>query len=115
MQIRLDSIRRVGRAADNPLTPRVAVNRVWMQYFGQGLVESENDFGLQGTPPSHPELLDYLATQFIHHGWSQKQLHKLIVTSATYRQGSKYRPELKDIDPDNKLLAACAACVSMLK
>jgi hypothetical protein len=90
---------------DNPLTPRVAVNRVWMQYFGQGLVESENDFGMQGTPPSHPELLDYLAMQFMRQGWSMKKLHKLIVTSATYRQSSKYRPELKDIDPNNRFLA----------
>jgi hypothetical protein len=89
----------------NPLTPRVAVNRVWMEYFGTGLVESENDFGLQGTPPTHPELLDYLATQFMQNGWSRKALHRLIVTSATYRQSSKFRPELKDVDPDNKLLA----------
>jgi hypothetical protein len=90
---------------DNPLTARVAVNRIWMRYFGVGLVESENDFGMQGTPPSHPELLDYLATQFMQNDWSMKRLHKLIVTSATYRQSAKYRPELKVIDPDNRLLA----------
>jgi hypothetical protein len=90
---------------DNPLTARVAVNRVWMRYFGVGLVETENDFGMQGTPPSHPELLDYLATQLRENGWSRKKLHKLIVMSATYRQSSKYRPELKTIDPNNRLLA----------
>jgi hypothetical protein len=90
---------------DNPLTSRVVVNRIWMRYFGIGLVESENDFGMQGTPPSHPELLDYLATQFMQNGWSMKKLHKLIVTSATYRQSAKYRPELKVIDPDNRLLS----------
>jgi hypothetical protein len=101
---RLDLARWLVRP-ENPLTRRVAVNRTWMQYFGQGLVESDNDFGLQGTPPTHPELLDYLATKFLEQKWSLKQLHRLIVTSATYRQSSKYRPELKDVDPDNRLLA----------
>jgi hypothetical protein len=101
---RLDLARWLVRE-DNPLTSRVAVNRVWMRYFGIGLVESENDFGMQGTPPSHPELLDYLATQLMQNGWSLKNLHKLIVMSATYRQSSRYRPELKTIDPDNRLLA----------
>ncbi len=70
-----------------------------------GLVETENDFGLQGTPPSHPELLDYLASEFRRQGWSLKKLHRLIVTSATYRQASKYRPELHELDPQNRLLA----------
>lgn len=90
---------------ENPLTARVQVNRVWMRYFGTGLVETENDFGTQGTPPTHPELLDWLATEFQGPlGWSQKKLHKLIVTSATYRQASVARPELTEVDPYNKLL-----------
>jgi hypothetical protein len=89
---------------DNPLTARVAVNRVWMRYFGRGLVETENDFGYQGTPPSHPELLDWLAATFMDRGWSLKELHRLIVTSATYRQASDVRAELAERDPDNRLL-----------
>lgn len=90
---------------DNPLTARVTVNRVWMRYFGRGLVETEEDFGTQGTPPSHPELLDWLAAEFIKGGWSMKALHRLIVTSATYRQSSRNRPDLIDKDPQNILLA----------
>ena len=89
----------------NPLTPRVTVNRIWMRYFGQGLVETENDFGTQGTPPTHPELLDWLSRQFIDGGWSMKKLHRIIVTSATYRQSSVVRPELMETDPRNLLLA----------
>jgi mono/diheme cytochrome c family protein len=89
----------------NPLTSRVAVNRWWGQFFGLAIVETENDFGTQGTPPSHPELLDYLASEFVASGWSVKALHKLIVTSATYRQSSKTRPELQKIDARNRLLA----------
>jgi hypothetical protein len=89
----------------NPLTARVAVNRFWQQFFGLGLVETENDFGTQGTPPSHPELLDWLATEFRERGWSIKQMHRLIVTSATYRQSSRHRPELAAIDARNRLLA----------
>ncbi len=89
----------------NPLTARVTVNRVWQRYFGRGLVETDNDFGTQGSPPSHPELLDWLASDFMFRGWSQKAMHRLIVTSATYRQSSRYRPELATIDPNNRLLA----------
>jgi mono/diheme cytochrome c family protein len=89
----------------NPLTARVIVNRFWQQYFGVGLVETENDFGTQGTPPSHPELLDWLASEFIARRWSMKELHRLIVTSAAYRQSSKARPELATIDPRNRLLS----------
>jgi len=88
-----------------PLTPRVAVNRYWGQFFGTGIVETENDFGTQGTPPSHPALLDYLADQFVSNGWSMKKMHKLIVTSATYRQSSNARADLTVIDPRNRLLA----------
>jgi hypothetical protein len=88
----------------NPLTARVTVNRVWARYFGQGLVETENDFGYQGTPPTHPELLDWLAAEFMDSGWSLKHLHRVILTSATYRQSSRRRPELEAVDPLNKLL-----------
>ncbi len=91
---------------ENPLTARVTVNRVWQRYFGRGIVETSHDFGTMGSPPSHPELLDWLAHYFMHDArWSLKQLHRLIVTSATYRQSSKTRPELKQRDPYNKLLA----------
>ena len=90
---------------DHPLVPRVTVNRVWMRYFGKGLVTTENDFGTQGTYPTHPELLDWLAHDFAANGWSMKRLHKLVVTSATYRQSSHARPDLAEIDPLNQLLA----------
>ncbi|MFO1439877.1 MAG: PSD1 and planctomycete cytochrome C domain-containing protein [Verrucomicrobiaceae bacterium] len=89
----------------NPLTARVIVNRVWQQYFGRGIVETENDFGSQGTLPSHPELLDWLATELMAKKWSLKELHKLIVTSKTYRQSSANRPDLTEKDPQNYLLA----------
>jgi hypothetical protein len=90
---------------ENPLTPRVTINRIWMHYFGRGLVETEEDFGTQGTLPTHPELLDWLAREFIRSGWSFKEMHKLIVTSSTYRQSSNSRPDLRDKDPRNLLLA----------
>jgi mono/diheme cytochrome c family protein len=89
---------------DNPLTARVTVNRFWQVYFGLGLVETDNDFGTQGTPPSHPELLDWLAVEFMDHRWGMKHLHRLIVTSSTYRQASRGRPELASADPRNRLL-----------
>jgi mono/diheme cytochrome c family protein len=88
----------------NPLLARVVVNRIWQAYFGRGLVETDNDFGTQGSPPSHPELLDWLARELIDRGWSQKTIHRLIVNSATYRQASRVRPEGVAIDPDNRLL-----------
>ena len=113
---------------DNPLTARVTVNRAWQAFFGAGLVPTENDFGTQGDPPTHPELLDWLASDFVGqafqpdpsrdqhstprvglerptYAWSLKRLHRLIVTSATYRQASHLRPELRERDPANKLLA----------
>ena len=89
----------------NPLTPRVTMNRLWMRYFGRGIVETEEDFGTQGTEPTHPELLDWLAREFIRQGWSLKKMHRLIVTSATYRQSSNARPDLAEKDPRNLLLA----------
>ena len=89
----------------NPLTARVTVNRIWSRYFGRGIVPTINDFGTQGEPPSHPELLDWLATQFQENHWSLKQLHKLIVMSATYRQSSNSRPELVERDPYNTWLS----------
>ena len=90
---------------DNPLTARVTVNRMWQRYFGLGLVETEADFGSQGTSPSHPQLLDWLASEFVRRQWSMKAMHRLIVTSATYRQASAARPELSEVDPGNRLLA----------
>ncbi|HVX14493.1 MAG TPA: PSD1 and planctomycete cytochrome C domain-containing protein [Pirellulales bacterium] len=90
----------------NPLTSRVTVNRIWQQYFGQGLVETDNDFGTQGSLPSHPELLDWLARHFMFDcGWRMKALHRLIVTSATYRQSSAYRADVVQRDPANRMLA----------
>ena len=80
-------------------------NRVWQQFFGRGIVETENDFGSQGASPTHPELLDWLATEFIQGGWSLKRLQRTIVCSKTYRQSSVERPELKQKDPNNYLLA----------
>jgi hypothetical protein len=89
----------------NPLTARVIVNRVWQQYFGRGIVETENDFGSQGTLPSHPDLLDWLAIQFMAKDWSLKDLHRTIVSSKTYRQSSVDRRDLMEKDPNNYLLA----------
>ena len=90
---------------DHPLTARVAVNRFWQLYFGQGLVSTSEDFGAQGESPSHPKLLDWLATEFVRLGWDMKALQKTIVMSATYRQSSHISPELLLRDPDNRLLA----------
>ncbi|MEQ2009535.1 MAG: PSD1 and planctomycete cytochrome C domain-containing protein, partial [Limisphaerales bacterium] len=105
---------------ENPLTARVTVNRQWAAFFGRGLVRTTEDFGLQGDAPTHPELLDWLAVEFMKHGWSLKQLHKLIVTSATYQQSSSVGADVRRLassqsaianrqspmtDPDNKLLS----------
>ena len=89
----------------SPTTARSIVNRVWQAYFGQGLVPSSEDLGKQSEAPSHPELLDWLAVEFMDRGWSLKTLHRSIVTSATYRQSSAVTPELLSRDPYNRLLA----------
>ena len=89
----------------NPLTARVAVNRFWQMYFGTGIVKTVDDFGSQGESPSHPELLDWLATEFVQSGWNVKQMQRLMVTSATYRQASEVTPEIQEKDPENRLLA----------
>jgi len=88
---------------DNPLTARVAVNRVWLRHFGEGLVTTPDDFGLRSDPPTHPELLDYLAARFVEEGWSLKKLHKLMMLSATYQQSSDENPRFAQIDPGNRL------------
>ncbi|MBS0211227.1 MAG: DUF1553 domain-containing protein [Planctomycetes bacterium] len=92
-------------AADNPLTARVIVNRYWQLVFGDGLVRTPNDFGLQGEAPTHPQLLDWLAVRFIESGWDVKALVRSLVTSATYRQSSRLTPALTARDPENRLLA----------
>lgn len=89
----------------NPLTSRVAVNRYWHLFFGAGIVRTLDDFGSQGEMPSHPELLDWLASEFVRSGWDIKALHKKIVLSATYRQSSRWTDQLRERDPDNRLLA----------
>jgi hypothetical protein len=91
--------------ANHPLTSRVAVNRYWQMYFGVGLVKTSEDFGVQGEMPSNPELLDWLATEFVRTGWDVKAMQRLIVTSAAYRQSSKVTPQLLEKDPENRLLA----------
>jgi cytochrome c553 len=88
-----------------PLTARVIVNRIWLHHFGRGIVNSPSDFGTLGDRPTHPELLDWLASEFISSGWQVKQLHKLILTSTTYRQSSYRTDQHQAIDPDNKLYA----------
>ncbi len=90
---------------ENPLTARVAVNHQWQMIFGTGLVKTAEDFGSQGEPPSHPELLDWLACEFMQTGWDMKALLKTLVMSATYRQSSRVTPELLERDPENRLLA----------
>jgi hypothetical protein len=90
---------------NNPLTARVYVNQVWQEFFGRGIVKSTGDFGMQGDLPSHPALLDWLAVDFMEHGWNVKRLVKQIVMSATYRQSSKLTPEKQDKDPENSYLS----------
>lgn len=101
---RLDLARWLVRE-EHPLTARVTVNRFWMRLFGRGLVETENDFGIQGTLPTHPQLLDWLALELPYHDWSVKRTLRTIVCSATYQQSSAARPDLADLDRGNHLLA----------
>jgi mono/diheme cytochrome c family protein len=91
-------------STNNPLTARVMVNRIWLHHFGEGIVTTPDDFGNQSAPPSHPELLDYLAARFMQDGWSIKKMHKLIMLSSVYRQSSEDNPRYAQIDPDNRLL-----------
>jgi hypothetical protein len=91
-------------APANPLTARVMVNRIWKHHFAEGIVRSVDNFGLLGTEPTNPELLDWLATEFIRQGWSIKKMHKLMLLSRTYQMSSKQQPAAKNIDPENKLL-----------
>ncbi|HEY2759535.1 MAG TPA: DUF1553 domain-containing protein, partial [Pirellulales bacterium] len=100
---RLEMARKI-TSPDNPLTARVMVNRVWMNHFGAPLVSTPSDFGMRSEAPSNPELLDYLASQFLAEGWSIKQLHRSIMLSATYEQASASRIEAEEIDPDNRLM-----------
>jgi hypothetical protein len=100
---RLDLARSIA-SPDNPLTARVIVNRVWRQHFGEGLVRTPSDFGARSDPPSHPELLDYLADRFMRDSWSIKSLHRTILFSATYRQQSIDKAECRAADPENRLL-----------
>jgi hypothetical protein len=92
-------------SADHPLTSRVTVNRIWQELFGRGIVYTSEDFGTTGDRPTHPELLDWLASEYMQRGWSTKQMIRLMVTSATYRQSSNARPEVAAKDPQNTLLA----------
>jgi hypothetical protein len=92
-------------APENPLTARVAVNGIWQQHFGTGLVKTSENLGLQGEPPTHPALFDWLAAEFVASGWDMKAMHRAIVTSATYRQSSKADAALARRDPENRLLA----------
>jgi hypothetical protein len=99
---RLEMARAIA-SKDNPLTARVMVNRLWLHHFGQGLVRTPGDFGSRGEPPTHPQLLDWLAATFMENGWSVKKMHRLIVLSAAYQQSSTVRPQALAVDPDNRL------------
>jgi hypothetical protein len=90
---------------DNPLTARVLVNRVWQHHFGRGIVATASDFGVRGQRPTHPELLDWLAAEFVEGGWSIKRLHRLLLTSSAYRQSSEAGPDARAKDPDNRLFS----------
>lgn len=90
---------------ENPLTARVMVNRLWQKHFGYGIVRTPSDFGKNGDPPSHPELLDYLAVKFMEEGWSLKKMHRLMLTSNAYRQSTKISPAAASLDPENRLLS----------
>jgi hypothetical protein len=89
---------------ENPLTARVMVNRIWLHHFGEGLVRTPSDFGMRSEPPTHPELLDYLATRFVEEGWSVKQMHRLIMLSSAYQMSSEEDARGQKLDPENRLL-----------
>lgn len=97
---------------NHPLTARVMVNRIWLHHFGEGLVSTPEDFGTLGSAPSHPQLLDWLAREFVESGWSVKHIHRLIMTSTTYRQRSTAEEtqltRAREVDPDNRLPAPAA-------
>ncbi len=101
---RLELARRMVDPAANPLTPRVLVNRLWKHHFGDGIVKSTDDFGAMGQKPSHPELLDWLAAEFVGRGWSIKAMHRLMVTSSTYRMVSVLQGDAERLDPTNAFL-----------
>lgn len=88
----------------NPIVPRVTINHIWSHLFGHGLVRTQNDFGARGDAPTHPELINWLASEFVRRNWNRKDMIRLITHSATYQQASIHRPELADIDPNNHLL-----------
>ncbi len=92
-------------SSDHPLTARVMVNRIWQHHFGEGIVRTPNNYGKLGTPPTHPELLDHLAVEFVRSGWSIKAMHRAMMLSATYMQSSEPRPDAMKVDPDNQLFA----------
>src|SRR5262249_17301279 len=94
---------------DNPLTARVLVNRLWKLYFGHGIVRTLDDLGSQGARPSHPELLDWLASELVESGWDVKHVVRLMVTSHAYRQSSAEREDLREVDPENELFARQSA------
>src|SRR5206468_5372397 len=93
---------------DHPLTARVMVNRIWKHHFGAGIVATLDNFGNTGARPTHPELLDWLAREFVAEGWSMKAMHRLLMTSSTYRQASTVTPEAERRDPDNRWLSRTA-------
>jgi mono/diheme cytochrome c family protein len=101
---RLELARRLVDPSANPLTPRVLVNRLWKHHFGEGIVRTTDDFGAMGRKPSHPELLDWLAAEFVDRGWSVKAMHRLMVTSSTYRMASVPQDDAERLDPTNALL-----------
>lgn len=101
---RLELARQLTDAAETPIVPRVLVNRLWKHHFVEGIVRSPDDFGVLGQPPTHPELLDFLATAFVKQGWSLKKMHRLMVLSSTYRMASRADAKADEADPDNKLL-----------
>ena len=101
---RLELARRIA-SPDNPLTARVMVNRVWLHHFGEGLVRTPSDFGARSDPPTHPELLDFLASKFMKEGWSIKRLHRLIMLSSVYQQSSNGSAKSESLDPENRLLS----------